>query len=76
MTQLGSKVDGLSEDVHGIRDSVNDLNARMAKLDAKVTDITNRMAILQNPPIGSRQRARADGWRRSGQPGATAPPRA
>jgi TolA-binding protein len=50
VTRVAGKVDGLSEDLHGLRDSINDLNSRMAKLDAKVTDISNRMSIIQNPP--------------------------
>jgi TolA-binding protein len=62
VSRLGGKVDGLSEDVHGLRDTVNDLNARLAKLDAKVTDIGNRMSIIQNPPGAP------------GQGGAGAPP--
>jgi TolA-binding protein len=50
VSRMGSKMDGLSDDVHGMRDTINDLNSRMAKLDAKVTDLGNRMSIMQNPP--------------------------
>jgi TolA-binding protein len=50
MLQVGNKIEGFTDDMHNLRDSINDLNSRMAKLDAKVTDIGNRMSIMQNPP--------------------------
>ncbi|HXE11971.1 MAG TPA: tetratricopeptide repeat protein [Bryobacteraceae bacterium] len=68
VTHLGSKVDGLSEDVHGLRDTVNDLSSRLAKLDAKVTDLGNRLSIMQNPPSAPG----APGA--TGAPGASTPP--
>jgi TolA-binding protein len=66
ISRLGTRFDSLTEDVHSLRDSINDSNARLAKLDAKVTDLTNRMSIMQNPPA-------APGTV-PGQPGAAPPP--
>jgi TolA-binding protein len=67
LTNMGTKVDGLTEDVHGLRDTINDLSSRMAKLDAKVTDLGNRMSIMQNPPG-------APGAGVPGAPGSATPP--
>jgi tol-pal system protein YbgF len=44
------KVDTVSEDVRALRDSLNDLNARLDRMDAKITDIKNAQQIQQNPP--------------------------
>jgi TolA-binding protein len=72
VTRIGGKVDGLTEDVHGLRDSINDLNSRLAKLDAKVTDLSNRMSIMQNPPGAPGATPGAPGA--PGAPGTAAPP--
>ena len=70
VTHLGGKMDSLTEDVHGLRDTVNDLNSRLAKLDAKVTDLGNRMSIMQNPPAAPGSVPGSP----TGAPGAVAPP--
>jgi tol-pal system protein YbgF len=55
---LSTKVDSMGDDVHAVRDSLNDLSARLERMDAKMTDLKNQMQIIQNPPAA---------------PGATAP---
>jgi tol-pal system protein YbgF len=47
---LSTKVDSMGEDVHALRDSLNDLSARLERMDAKMTDLKNQMQIIQNPP--------------------------
>lgn len=47
---LSTKVDSMGDDVHALRDSLNDLSARLERMDAKMTDLKNQMQIIQNPP--------------------------
>jgi tol-pal system protein YbgF len=47
---LSAKVDSMGDDVHALRDSLNDLSARLERMDAKMTDLKNQMQIIQNPP--------------------------
>jgi TolA-binding protein len=53
LSKVGPKVDEMSDEVRGMRDTMDDLNNRMAKLDAKVTDLNNRLAVTQVPPPGA-----------------------
>lgn len=46
---VGTKVDNLSEDYRNLRETVNDLAARMGKLDSKMTDLMNLIATLKAP---------------------------
>jgi tol-pal system protein YbgF len=50
MNGVNQKVDAVSEDVRALRDTLNDLNARLDRMDAKITDIKNAQQIQQNPP--------------------------
>ncbi|MGI8959589.1 MAG: tol-pal system protein YbgF [Bryobacteraceae bacterium] len=47
---LSTKVDSMSDDVHALRDALNDLSGRLERMDAKMTDLKNQMQIIQNPP--------------------------
>jgi tol-pal system protein YbgF len=47
---LSAKVDSMGEDVRALKDSLNDLSARLERMDAKMTDLKNQMQIIQNPP--------------------------
>jgi tol-pal system protein YbgF len=47
---LSTKVDSMGDDVHALRDALNDLSARLERMDAKMTDLKNQMQIIQNPP--------------------------
>lgn len=47
---LSAKVDSMGDDVHALKDSLNDLSARLERMDAKMTDLKNQMQIIQNPP--------------------------
>jgi tol-pal system protein YbgF len=47
---LSTKVDSMGEDVRALKDSLNDLSARLERMDAKMTDLKNQMQIIQNPP--------------------------
>jgi tol-pal system protein YbgF len=47
---VGTRVDSMGDDVRALRDSVNDLNARLERMDGKITDLKNQMQIIQNPP--------------------------
>jgi tol-pal system protein YbgF len=46
---LNAKVDSMGNDVSGLRESVNDLTARMGKLQAQLTDLENIIKALQVP---------------------------
>jgi TolA-binding protein len=46
---LNSKVDGMGNDVAGMRESVNDLTARMGKIEQQLTDLNNVVKALQAP---------------------------
>lgn len=47
---VGSKVDQLTEEFRSVREAITDMNARLSKLDAKVTDLANAARTIQNPP--------------------------
>lgn len=47
---VGTKIDQMSEDFKSVRESVLDMNSRLGKLDAKVTDLQQAINILKNPP--------------------------
>src|SRR5579871_6647142 len=46
---VGTKLDQMSEDFRGVRESVLDLNSRINKLDAKIVDVQNSINILKSP---------------------------
>lgn len=47
---LNTKVDTVSDDVRSLKDALNDLGARMERMDAKITDLKNQIQVIQNPP--------------------------
>ncbi len=47
---VGSKLDAMSEDFRSVRENVLDMNSRMGKLDAKITDLQNAVQVLKSPP--------------------------
>jgi TolA-binding protein len=47
---LGTKLDQMSTEFQGVRESVMDLTERMNKLQAQITDLGNAVKILQAPP--------------------------
>jgi tol-pal system protein YbgF len=50
---LSTKVDSMGDDVRSLKDALNDLSARLERMDAKITDVKNQVAqmqIAQNPP--------------------------
>lgn len=47
---LGAKVDTMAEEFRFVRESVTDVNARMSKLQAQLTDISNAIKVMQAPP--------------------------
>jgi TolA-binding protein len=68
--RVGSKVDGMSDEIRGMRESIAEMNSHLSKLDAKVTDVGNQITLARNPPA-------APGVDGSGAPpstGAGAPP--
>jgi TolA-binding protein len=48
--RVGSKVDGMSDELRSLKESVADMNAHLSKLDAKVTDVGNQITLARNPP--------------------------
>lgn len=47
---LGSKLDQMAAEFQTLRESVSDLTAQMAKLQAQLVDITNTLKVMQAPP--------------------------
>ncbi|MBV8551235.1 MAG: tol-pal system protein YbgF [Acidobacteriaceae bacterium] len=47
---LGSKVDGMTNEVQALQASIADLSARLERMDAKITDLKNQIQVIQNPP--------------------------
>ena len=50
IANVGAKLDQMSEDFRAVRETVLDLNSRMNKLDAKITDLQNMQNVIKNPP--------------------------
>ena len=50
VTGLSGKVDTMSDDMRSLKDSLADLNSRLERMDAKMTDLKNQMQIMQSPP--------------------------
>jgi TolA-binding protein len=46
---VGAKLDTMSEDFRNLRETVNDVSARIGKLDAKVTDLQNTVNVIRTP---------------------------
>ncbi|MEO7144622.1 MAG: outer membrane protein assembly factor BamD [Bryobacteraceae bacterium] len=47
---VGAKVDQMSEEFRGVRESIADMNSRMAKLEARIVDLGNAVRTLNAPP--------------------------
>jgi tol-pal system protein YbgF len=47
---VGSKLEQMAEDFRAVRESVLDMNNRLSKLDAKVTDLQTSLTVIKNPP--------------------------
>jgi len=47
---LGSKVDTLADEFRFVKESINDLNTKMSKLNTQFTDVSNAVKTLQAPP--------------------------
>src|SRR3984893_8969184 len=54
---VGSRVDQMAEEFRAVREAVLDMSSRMAKLDAKVTDMQNALNVIRNPPSAPPQAA-------------------
>jgi tol-pal system protein YbgF len=50
VANLGNKLDQMSEDFRTVREAVLDMNQRLSKLDAKVTDLQHLIDVQRNPP--------------------------
>jgi len=66
---LSTKVDSMGDDVRALRDALNDLNARLERMDAKMTDLKNQMQIIQNPPVAPGATVPGTTPGQTGQPG-------
>jgi tol-pal system protein YbgF len=67
VTNLNQRVEGVGEDVRALKDSLADVEARLDKLDAKLSDVQRTIQIQQNPPQAPPPSGSPD------QPGATPP---
>jgi TolA-binding protein len=47
---VSQKVDSMQEEMRGLKDSMSDLSARLDKLDAKMTDVSNKISLANQPP--------------------------
>jgi TolA-binding protein len=47
---VGQKVDGMQQELQGLHDSVAELTSRLERVDAKLTDVSNKITLLAQPP--------------------------
>ncbi len=47
---LNNRVEGVTNDLGALKDSIADLSGRLERMDAKITDLKNQMQIMQSPP--------------------------
>jgi tol-pal system protein YbgF len=47
---VSAKVDAMGDDIRALKDALNDLSARLERMDAKITDLKNTIQVMQNPP--------------------------
>ncbi len=47
---LSSKVDTLADEFRFVRETINEMNSKMSKLNTQMTDISQTVATLQTPP--------------------------
>jgi tol-pal system protein YbgF len=69
--ELGTRVESVGDDVRTLKETINDLNARLERMDAKITDLKNQLQIMQNPPAAPG--AATPGAANPGNPDANAP---
>lgn len=50
VNNLNTRIDSMSEDTRGLRESLADLSSRLERMDAKITDLKNQLQIMQSPP--------------------------
>ena len=50
VTNVGTKVDSFSEEMKGLRGSIEDVNAKMGKMQAQLVDLANAVKTLAAPP--------------------------
>ena len=51
VANVGAKVDSFSEEMKGLRGSIEDVNAKMGKMQAQLVDLGNAVKTLAAPPI-------------------------
>ena len=51
VANVGAKVDSFSEEMKGLRGSVEDVNAKMGKMQAQMVDLANAVKTLAAPPL-------------------------
>lgn len=47
---VNTKLDQMASEFQGLKESVNDMNARLNKLQAQVVDLGNQIKVMANPP--------------------------
>jgi tol-pal system protein YbgF len=47
---LSGRVDSVGDEVRSLKDSLAELNTRLERMDAKLTDMKNQIQIIQSPP--------------------------
>lgn len=50
VANVGAKIDQMSDDFKSVRESVLDMNSRLGKLDARVSDLQTAVNVIKNPP--------------------------
>ena len=51
VTNMGSKVDTMTQEFGFVRDSIAELNTRMGKLEQRMVDLNNTVKVVQSPNI-------------------------
>lgn len=50
VANLGAKLDQMASEFQGLKEAVNDMNARMNRLQAQVVDLGNQIKVMASPP--------------------------
>ncbi len=78
---LSGRMDTVGDEVRSLKDSLAELNTRLERMDAKLTDMKNQIQIIQSPPAAppptdpNAPQTGLPGQAPTGVPGQAAPPR-
>jgi tol-pal system protein YbgF len=70
---LGSRLDGMDQDLRAVQQSVSDVNSLIGKVQQQLTDLNNAVKVLQSPPPAPPTTTSGGGAMPAGGAGSAAP---